>query len=108
MGRAHVRPFGQIGLAEDDGAGRAQPFGDEGIAAGAHAVQRQRTGAGAHLVGGGDVVLQQDRDPVQRAAQLAGLAFAVEFGAICSASGFSSMTAFRRGPALSTAAMRAR
>ena len=58
VGRAHVGPFGEVGLADDDSAGRAQLRRDVRVATGAYSGQRQRTGAGAHLVAGGDVVLQ--------------------------------------------------
>jgi hypothetical protein len=51
-----------------------------GVLDGAHAVQRQRTGARAHAVGAGDIVLQEHGNAVQRAAQLAGGAFAVHLG----------------------------
>ena len=45
---------------------------------GVEPVERQRAGGGRHPVGGVDVVLDEDRDAVQRPAQPAGLALAVE------------------------------
>ena len=69
---AHVRPFGQVGLAEDDGARRAQPRDHGGVASGEVAQQRQRSGGGGHRVGGVDIVLDQDRHAFERPGTLAG------------------------------------
>ena len=43
--RADVGPLAQVGLAEDHGAGVAQPLDDVGVARRAHAVERERAGA---------------------------------------------------------------
>ena len=76
--RAEVRPLAQVGLAEDDGAGVAQARHDERILWRSGADQRERSGRRHHAVCGGDVVLDDDRDAVQRAARAAGLALRVE------------------------------
>ena len=46
--------------------------------AGTRTHQRQRSGSGLHAVGGIDVVLDQDRNAVQRAARALGFALLVE------------------------------
>ena len=66
--REDVGEFGQIGLAEDDRAGGAQPRRDRGVAFGAGLGQGQRAGGGVLLVAGRDVVLQEDRDAGERLA----------------------------------------
>jgi hypothetical protein len=70
---AEVGPFAQIGLAENQGAGLAQAFDDEGIAWRRRIGQGERAGGGQHAVAGVDVVLEQDRDAVQRAARMGGV-----------------------------------
>ena len=75
---AEVGPLAEVGLAEDDGAGGAQARGDGGVLVRRVADQRQRAGGGRHAVGGVDVVLEQDRDAVQRPAHVAVAALAVE------------------------------
>ena len=60
-----VGPLGQVGLAEDDRAGRLQPRHDERVIGRA---PRERPGAGRRRHAGGvDVVLDDDRHPEQRA-----------------------------------------
>jgi hypothetical protein len=78
---------------------KASVFGDVG--------QRQRAGGVRHR-GGVDVVLQQHRDAVQRAAQLAGLALGIERVGVAQRVGIGSITALSVGPASSMAAMRSR
>ncbi len=56
--RIGVGPLSHVGLADDDGAGRAQAFGHMGVARGARAGRRRRTGCGTHPVGRGDIVFQ--------------------------------------------------
>ncbi len=73
-----VGPLAEIGFAEDDGAGRAQARGDEGVLGGAPIGEGERAGGGAGVVAGFDVVLEQDRDAVQRAAHMPVLAFLIE------------------------------
>ncbi len=77
LGRAHIGPLAQVGLADDDGAGGAQLRSHVGVAFGPHAGQRQRTGGRAHAVAGGDIVFQQDGDAVQRTAHAPGGTLAV-------------------------------
>ena len=76
-GGAEVRPLAEVGLAEDHRAGLAQPGDVEGVGARAMGGQCKRAGGidHRHRV---DVVLEQDREAVQRAAQLAGAAFGVQ------------------------------
>ncbi|MDQ1187942.1 hypothetical protein QE447_000445 [Stenotrophomonas sp. SORGH_AS282] len=71
-----VRPFAEIGLAQDQRAGRAQP-GDQERIVGAEPGQCQRTGAGAHRARP-DVVLEQKRNAVQGAAKLPAAAFGIQ------------------------------
>ena len=72
-----VRPFAEIGLAEQHRAGLAQAPGDMAVRLGPHAVERERAGRGHHGVAGRDIVLQQHRHAVHRAAHMAGGALAV-------------------------------
>ena len=58
---AVIRPFAAIGFAEDDGAGRAQPGGDAGIARDFLTDEREGAGRRLHPIRRVDVVLQQDR-----------------------------------------------
>ena len=67
-----VRPFRQIGLAQDDGPGVAQPLHQEGIAVGLPILERVGAGRGVHRCGGRDIVLQQNRDAEQIAVRGAG------------------------------------
>lgn len=87
-----VGPLRQVGLAEDDRPGRAQG-GDQGsVRRGRYARERQRPGGGRQAavpargvtrvagVRGIDVVLDQHRNAVQRAPDLAAGALGVAFG----------------------------
>ncbi len=65
--REDVRELGQVGLAEDDRAGRAQQRHQRRIARSARLGQRQRTGRRVHAVAGRDVVLYEDRYAGERA-----------------------------------------
>ena len=78
MGGTEVRPFAEIGFAQDDGARGAQPGGDGRILRGAPFGQGQRTCGGAHGIARFDIVLEQNRDAVQGAAHVAVLAFLIE------------------------------
>ena len=60
--------LGQVGLAEDDRAGRAQPGDDRRVAGPAPVLEREGTGGGRQP-GHVDVVLDQDRDALDRAAR---------------------------------------
>ncbi len=65
--RAEVGPLGHVGLAEDHRARRPQPLDQVGVRVGRAARQRQGPGGRRH-VAGVDVVLEEDRDAVERAA----------------------------------------
>ncbi len=69
---AEVGPFRQVGLAEHHGPGRPQAGHDRGVARHPAADERERARRRLHRVVGRDVVLEQDRDPVQRTAAPAG------------------------------------
>ena len=70
--RAEVGPLAEVGPAEDDDARIAQPPDDERIRLGTVVGKRQRSGRIDHA-GDVDVVLDQNRDAVQRPADLARL-----------------------------------
>ena len=78
MRRAEVRPLAEIRLAEDHRAGLAQPLDEKASRGGTRAGQRERARGRLHPVGGPDVVLDQDRDAVQRAAHPSVLALGVQ------------------------------
>ena len=90
-----VGPLGEVGLAQDDGAGVAQLLHEEGVPVGLPILQGIGAGRGVHLVAGGDVVLEQHGDAMQGAAHLAA-ASRSSLAAMASASGLSSMTEFSR------------
>ncbi len=69
---ADIRPFGQIGLAQDDRAGRSQACGDRRVAASDVILQRQGAGRRRHVVGGFDIILDQDGNAGERPLGLAG------------------------------------
>ena len=52
---------------DDDCAGGAQARDECGVALRVDAVECERTGCGGHTVAGGDVVLEEDGDALQRA-----------------------------------------
>ncbi len=58
----------QIGFAQNHGAGRTQPFDHGGVARLWRVCQRQRAGGSLHAVGCIDVVFDQDRNAMHRAA----------------------------------------
>ena len=76
---AEVGPFAHVGLAQNDGAGGAQALGHEGIARRDGALERQRSRRGGHAVVGIEIVLERDRDAVERSAESASAALRVEF-----------------------------
>ena len=91
--RHPVRPFGEVGLAQDDSARLAQPGDEMGVAVAAGAAQRGGAGGGVQPISGADVVLEQDRDAVQRPPSRGRLRARNPSGRqSSSASGFSSMT----------------
>ena len=78
MPRGHpVGQLGELGLGDDDGAGVEEVL-RQGRVVGRHQADEGQRPAGGRHERGVDVVLQRDRDAVQRAADLAGRALAVE------------------------------
>ena len=69
MRRAEISPLAEICFAENDGARRAQPFRDEGIARGDGTGERKRARGGQHPAGGFDIVFDQYGNAVQRPAR---------------------------------------
>jgi hypothetical protein len=77
---SHVRPLAESGLAEQNGAGIAQLFDNKSITGDDAAEQSPAAGAGVEVVLGGDVVLDDKGDAVQRAPDLASLALSISLG----------------------------
>ncbi len=75
---AEVRPFGEVGLAQDHRSRRPQPRGHGGVLVGRGADQGERAGRRLHAVAGVDVPLEHHRDAVQRPARPLRLALVVE------------------------------
>ena len=75
---APVGPLAHVGLRQQDRSGFSQLLRDERVPRGNRALQRQRARGGGHPIVRVDVVLERDGDAVQRAADLAGLAFGIE------------------------------
>ena len=69
--------FMHVGFAENDGSGAFQSCGDEGVFVGDAVVKDLASGRGA-CAGGVDVVLEDDGQAMQGAAELAGFGFGVE------------------------------
>lgn len=84
---AHIGPLAQRGLAEEDGAGLAQPLDDKGIAR--HDASQEGPAARRRLevVLGGDIVLDCERDAVQGAAHAAGGSLGVHLRGNCQSVG---------------------
>ena len=76
-GGGEVGQFGEDGLGEDHRAGLAQVRGERRVVGRDEALEGHRP-AGGWQVGRVDVVLERDRDAVQRPAHLPGLALGVE------------------------------
>ena len=106
---AEIRPFRQVGFAENDRAAGAQVRGDGRVLQGRSSEQRERSRGGLHLVAGVDVVLEQDRDAMQRPQHLTLPAQIVRGRANVIASGLSSISELTpwSGPRWSSALMRA-
>ena len=104
---AEVRPLREVRLAENHGAGVAQALDDVGVLLGDGADQGERARRRLHAVRRADVVLDQDRDPVERAAQLAGLALGIEAVGDREGVGVDLEDARSAGPWRSTASIRA-
>src|SRR4051794_14739706 len=75
-----VGPFRQVRLSEDDGAGRPEPRHDRRVAGHATAGQREGSRRRLHRVVRRDVVLDHDRDAVERPADASVPAFPVASG----------------------------
>src|SRR5215472_13093969 len=75
--RAEVGPLGQIRLAQNDRAARAQVGRDRRVARRWLPDECERSRGGLHLVAGVEVVLDQYRDAVQRAHHVALVALLV-------------------------------
>lgn len=77
---AHISPLAETSLAEEHGAGVAQLADNVGVSR--HDVAQKGPAAGACLqvVLGGDVVLDNKGDAVQRASDLAALALSISLG----------------------------
>ncbi len=68
----------EIGLAEDDGALSAQPRDERGVAVRNIVLQGEGASRGGHVVRCFDIVLDQDRQAVERAERLAGVPLCVQ------------------------------
>ena len=75
---APVGPLAHVGLGQQHRAGGAQLLRHERVLRRDRALERQRAGGRRHPIVRVEVVLQRDRDAVQRSAHLAGLALRVE------------------------------
>src|SRR5437867_12055835 len=78
MRGAEVGPFTEIRLAEQGGASAAKTLNDEGILRRDEIGEGERARRRLHAIGGVEVVLHKDRDPVQRAARSFLLALAIQ------------------------------
>ena len=76
--RSEIRPLAEVRLAEDDRARLAETPHDEGVLRRLRSGERERSGGRHHAIGGRDVVLDQDGDPVQRTARSAAPPLRVE------------------------------
>ena len=90
LGAADVGPLREVRLPQDHRAGFAEALDQECVAGRVASGQRQRTGGRLHPVAGGDVVLEEDRDPVERTAHSSRARSRSSPSAIESASGFSA------------------
>ena len=75
--RDPVRELGELRLGDDDRAGVAQVLRERRVVRRHEVGERERAAGGRH-VGRVDVVLERDRDPVQRSADASAGALAVE------------------------------
>jgi len=69
MARTNIRPFAEIRFTQNDGAGRAQLLHDERVRGRFRSDQRQRSSRRLHAVQRRNVVLDQNRNSVQRPAR---------------------------------------
>lgn len=77
---AHISPLAEASLAEEHGAGVAQLADDMRVSRHDVAQEGPAAGAGLQVVLGGDVVLDDEGDAVQRASDLALLALSISLG----------------------------
>ena len=96
---AEVGPFAHVGLGQDDRPGRPQLFGHPAVFFHERISQHGGAGRGRHRVKGIDVVLEDDRDAVQRAPGLAGLHLGVQFGRDLQGVGVDAKDRIEPGPA---------
>ena len=61
-----IRPFGQVGLGDDHGAGLTEPGDERRVSAGDVALERQASCSGRKSALGLDIVLHHDRHSVER------------------------------------------
>ncbi|BAS97191.1 Os06g0271350 [Oryza sativa Japonica Group] len=97
---AEVGPLVEVGLAEHHRAGTPEPPHHAGVPPGDGAQQRQRPGRRVEPVARRDVVLEQDGDAVRSGPPRrddGGRRSASARAACASASGLTSMTAWRSG-----------
>ena len=78
MPGTEICPFAQVGFGQDQRPGSAQALDQEGVLGGDPTLQGQRSGGGGQAIGGVDIVLEHNRQSVQRAAELTRLALGVE------------------------------
>ena len=78
MSGTEVRPFRQVGLRQDDHTRIAEAADQRCIAARYIVLERQGSGRRVHVVGGIDVVLHQDDQPMYRSSRMTRRAFGVE------------------------------
>jgi hypothetical protein len=78
MAGANVRPLAEIGLAQEHGPGLAQLLRHKRISCWLRSQKCQRSGGGLHAVGGIDIVFDQNRNSVQRTADVSFFSFLVE------------------------------
>ena len=77
MRGAEIRPFAEVGLAQQNGAGIAQQAGNGRIFRRRRTEQREGAGTSLRFVGGVDVVFQKNGDAVQGSAYVILLALVV-------------------------------
>src|SRR5687767_13561517 len=72
------RELSQVGLAEQDGSCVAELLHQKSITRRNRTLKSKRTCCRRHSVRGGDIVLQQDRNPVERTARPLRFTFSIE------------------------------
>lgn len=77
---AHISPLAETSLTEEHSTGVAQLADDKGVSRHNVAQEGPAAGTGLQVVLGGDVVLDNEGDAVQRATDLAALALSISLG----------------------------